>query len=345
MKILYVDGSPPGQSSEDYSINPKRYGGGAAAARFLKLRIPGFVLAAKKEGFENFTEADRPRGEDSYKQEWVIPESVYPRLHSGEPAKQVFGSLGYDISDFDLIVTHNRGLRIETEGLKAKYVSWATGGFEEVHPSVEYLLTYNDHQHPKITSPKTKIGRVVLGKPIPNFDLTERGNFIFQCSAIQDCFSCQEVVNFAQKLKIPLILAGPMRMDLKWIDSEYINYLGEISEEQKIKLLKKCRLTTLLHKGHTCFSLSAVEALSVGAPVACYNKLFWPDLISENTGFFIDPKNFEKSMLKAYECAPKLNNFDIYLSSFRHSEEQMCLSFMYNFRAILEDIKNTCKKE
>lgn len=337
MKILYIDGAPPDALAESYGIKPTRYGGGGAPARFLKLKIPNFTIFAKKEAFNDYTYEDYA-GHNH--QNYTIREEVYTRLFNREPLKDVLANPIIDLTDIDLVMTGNRGLHINLAGLKAKYVSWATGGYETVSDTVDYLLTYNDFQHPQITNPKTKVGRIVIGKPIPNYKPERRDGFIFQCTAMRDCFSVQEVVDFCERNRINGVFAGPKGDDIKF--GKYSDYLGEVSEGLKLQYLRRCRLTTLLHKAHTCFSLSAVEALSVGTPIACYNQLFWPEMIvHQRNGFFIDKNNFNQSLLEAYNNADKLDGFDIHLSSYRYSEEQMCFSFMSAFREIMEDIKKS----
>lgn len=128
MRILYIDTSEPASKSEDYSINPQRYGGGACLARVLKEMTDTFFIACKNTGFENLGP------NENFNAFFEIGDNVYNEILSGKSVKEIFQDIekySFDINSIDIVLTHNVWLPVVTEGLKAKHVAWSVAGFEE----------------------------------------------------------------------------------------------------------------------------------------------------------------------------------------------------------------------
>ena len=153
-----------------------------------------------------------------------------------------------------------------------------------------------------------------IGINLPEFRVYKKHNFIFACHRHWPQFQSIEVAKWAQKYKVKTIFAGPICGDypLKdYIDNKYTYYLGEIPDQLKIEYYQSARLTTLIHNWPTPMSLSALEALAYGCPVACnLNKGFWPTLIQDGiNGFHIDcQKN------STFEGSYYQEQFDKYLN-------------------------------
>ncbi len=316
--IYYVDVNPIG-FFEDYSIQPKRYGGGAVFARWMKEYRRDFHIYAQKPCFDNLADFENHRNCH------VITEEQRQSIVNGKPLQNVI----HDLDSTDLVLTHNPAVYFNTEDLipelYAPQAAWCVGYLDTIHPKQTNLLLYNEYQHPKITNPDTKTFKISIGKPIPPFRSHQKERFIFQCSRQCDLFNSTWVAEVCRRNNIPAIFAGPLDKDcrlLDFVDGGLINYLGEISETEKIELYKRARLTTLIHNWPTPFSLSAVESLSYGTPVACAHIGFWPSLIKEGkNGFFIKS---EKDLLEAYAKSLIVFQEDCYSAAEPFDQYQMC---------------------
>lgn len=324
MKVLYLDVNPLGTSvCEDYSFdNPRRYGGGSVFARWMRKMNPnGFNIIAHSKCFENMSESNGCIVWDEGAQEKVL---------AGEPIVNLIPNA----ESYDLFLTHNPAVYLNLEGLKTKQAAWCVGYLDTVHPKQEHLFLYNEFQHPKILNPNTKSHKITIGKLLPEFKEYEKEDYIFQCSRQCALFSSSLIARFCIENKIRGVFAGPLDKDcdlMSYIDNKTTFYLGQISEEEKIDYTKRARLYTLLHNWPTPFSLSAVEALSFGTPVACVKTGFWPSLIKHSVnGFFVGS---EQALLAAYECAQHVSQFDCWLSAAPFSVPNM-----------VESVLNACRK-
>lgn len=324
MKVAYLDLSPG--IFEDYSLNPKKYGGGRAFAALLKQK-KWFDIFADPICFENFSDLDRA---DSAK---FINANIRKEIMEGGPLIAFIPRL----KDYDLIIHSHTSIYLNTEGLKCKQAVWSVGYLEQIHERHEHLLLYNDYQAPQIKNPNTKIHKFVLGKPIPNFKKILKENYIFQCSRHNDIFNSAFVAQFCITNGITGIFAGPIDGNyplLNYIDNKHTFYYGQISEELKLLLTARARLYTLIHTGWpTPMNLSALEALSVGTPVACNPIGFWPSLIKENNnGFYV---NSAESLKSAWDSAPSILQEHCYITACSYNHDKMINSLCSVFEEII----------
>lgn len=325
MKIAYLDLSPG--IFEDYSLNPKRYGGGRIFASTLKQKSY-FTIFADKACFENYTHLDRPNSYCSF------DSSQRARAINGEPLINILPQL----VEYDIIIHSHTSLYLNTDGLKAKQVVWSVGYLEQIHEKHEHLLLYNDYQAPQIKNPNIKIYKFILGKKLPDFSIRPKQNYIFQCSRHNDIFSSAVIASLCNKHKIKAYFAGPVDSNynlLSQIDNINTFYLGQISEDTKIHFTSSARLYTMIHVGWpTPMNLSAIESLSYGTPLIVNPIGFWPTLIQDGfNGFYA--RDFENSLLKAWEDSSKISQEACYASVSKYNHNAMHETILDNLERIM----------
>jgi glycosyltransferase involved in cell wall biosynthesis len=311
---------------EDYSIAPRRYGGGRVFASWLKEYF-GFKIFGRPETFDNISPHERREhcvGFTSH-QMWA--------LSHGHPLCEI----SPEFNDIDLFIYPHCNDYFNLAGLKAKQCAWSVGFQEPIHPAHQHLILYNDFQQPILTNPDVKIHKFTLGIELPKFQTYKKEDFIFQCSRHVPVFSSIEVAQFCQKNQIKGYFAGPIGPGydlLSHIDNKYTFYLGEISDAVKNDYLSRARLCTLIQNWETPFSLSGVEALAYGTPIVCLPLGFWPTLIREGyNGFFA---HNESQLFEAWVKAPFINQRDCYASVIQHNHFNMMHSLKNCFDQILK---------
>lgn len=102
------------------------------------------------------------------------------------------------------------------------------------------------------------------------------------------------IVQAFGKLGIPLKIFGdgPEYQKLKSIAKSNIDFLGKISDEEKIELYGKC--LAFIHPQEEDFGLMVVEAMSAGRPVIAYCRGgACETIMSGKTGEFFDEQSWE----------------------------------------------------
>jgi glycosyltransferase involved in cell wall biosynthesis len=329
MKIAYIDLNYP-DHFEDYSTEPKKYGGGrvfaAHAKEWLNYNENEFWIYSNPKSFANLLETERRDRclslEDEERQ----------KLREGEHISNIIKDAG----KFDLVVHHFTNIWINTEGLKTKQVAWSLGYSEIVNHNAPYVILYNDYQAPRFQSSATKVLKARIGKPTPVFEPREKEDFIFQCTRHTPVFGSIEVAQFCNKHKIQGVFAGPIDSGyplLDHINNVNTRYIGVITEEQKKNYTARARLYTFLHRWHTPMNLSAIEALGYGTPIAASKVGFWPSLVDDRVnGFLIES---EDGLLDAWNNAPKINQYKCWLTAVDYSESRMIAEFEEAFKIVL----------
>lgn len=329
MRVFYCDLNH-NDHFEDYSAyNCKRYGGGRIFAAYAKESLNDenneFWIGSNPKSFENL-------GNDERKDRCInLSDEQRQSLRNGANLKEIIP----DADKFDIVCHHTSDKYINIDGLKAKQIAWSVGLQEHINPNFNDFILYNNYQHPVIFNDNTKFHKAIIGVPIPAFQEYEKEKYIFQCTRHTPVFGSIEVAKFCRHFNIPCIFAGPLDRgyDLpSYCDGNVVKYLGVISEKDKIELTKKARLSTFLHHWKTPMNLSALQTLSYGTPLAVTKVGFWPSLINEKNGFFVDSS---ESLLHAYENADKIKQLDCYDTAKNFSTERMISEFVTIFEKIL----------
>lgn len=106
------------------------------------------------------------------------------------------------------------------------------------------------------------------------------------------------IIKACNELKIPLKIygIGPEEITLKSIAGPTIEFLGNVSEEEKFSLMANCRAFIVAGRDED-FGITPVEAMAVGAPVIAYRGGGYVETVIEGkTGVFFDECNVESLM-------------------------------------------------
>lgn len=322
LRIAYFEIYHGGDHYEDYAEFPKKWGGGAIFARQAKKLWNNpdreFWVMGSKRCFENFQDWEKtPRC-------CVLSDEMNHAILRGANIK----SLIHDIDYFDVIMHHHTNFAINNRGCRPIQVHWAGFGHaSNGHGFVPYTLCYGKNE---IASyPGQTVLPVSIGKPVPKeFRAKNKKDFIFQCTRHEDGRGSIEVAQECIKNKIKCYFAGPICKGydlLNYIDYENTFYLGQISEEVKLKFSEEARLSTYFYSSTgAVFNQSAIECLAAGTPLFV-NKVKWFDELVKHgkNGFFYDGTNFA-------ECWEKSKNIDqkeCWESAKEFSAEKMMESF------------------
>lgn len=112
------------------------------------------------------------------------------------------------------------------------------------------------------------------------------------------------VVEAFNRLNMPLKIfgTGPLFDLLKSKAKKNVEFLGKVSEPEKIRLLQDCR--AFINPQEEDFGITAVEAMAAGRPVIAYRKGGAVETVVENeTGVFFDDQCWE-------EIADRVIRFD-----------------------------------
>lgn len=330
MKIAYFE---LGFTSffEDYSINPKGYGGGPVFARWGKELLNDeqneFIIFGPEECFKNMTDKER-------KDKCIaLPPSVLKAIRLKLPIDQLISGLEI----FDLIVHHHTCETINMGNLKMPQVHWSGFGRGDAgHPNNNYILLYTPGEKPVFGE---KYKYIKIGKPVGPMQYEHKNPFIFQCSRHDESMNTIEVAKNCLKYNIKGIFAGPIHDNYKlmdYIDGDITKYVGLISEEDKLQYTRRAKLTTYLHKWETVFNQSVIESWALGTPILANNVGFFKQVLKHGyNGFVYDGENFKQ----CYDAAELINQKNCWLSAKEFSVEEMVVSFKKAFEEIIQENK------
>ena len=236
-------------------------------------------------------------------------------------------------ADFDIIHSH------------IGYTALPYSGFVKT-PTVHTL-------HGAFTSDTTKIHRRFSEQPLISISKAQREpcldlNYVhtvyngidtavypFYCKPTQPAYlafigrispqkGAVAAIKIARATGLPLKMAGKVDVvDADYyreqveplIDGEQIQYLGEISHEDKVKLLGEATVTLFPIAWREPFGLVMIESMAAGTPVIAINLGSVPEVIADGkTGFVCD------SIEKMIEMVPKATKLD----------RQICREYVVN---------------
>ncbi|MEM9923116.1 MAG: glycosyltransferase family 4 protein [Cyanobacteria bacterium P01_D01_bin.50] len=123
-----------------------------------------------------------------------------------------------------------------------------------------------------------------------------------------------EAIQIARAAGLPLKMAGKVDVvDIDYyrekveplIDGEQIQYLGEISHEDKVRLLGEATVTLFPITWREPFGLVMIESMATGTPVIAMNKGSVPEVIADRkTGFVCE------SLEEMIEMLPKASKLE-----------------------------------
>lgn len=335
MKIAYIDAKV--NAPEDYSINPKRYGGGGVVARYAKELLNNadtddvFHVYASRDCFDNLSSSDN--GAACF----AIHDEMLEYLKRGAPVAWAIPNA----DSYDLFLHHHDCMSFNMAGLTSPLVHWALmGNGRANHPDTPYSLLY-------VKNDKAVYGtsfHVQLGKPVPTtcpaFEENPGGAYIFQCTRHDDAMNSVEVAKWCRTRKVQGYFAGPIVQAgypiNKEIDGVYTHWLGCISEEDKLRYYRGAQMAPLLVQWDPPFNQSALEALSQGCPVVSNPRGFMGELIEDGVNGWCIGRGV-LNLDEAWERSFTLSRERCWQSSRDRNEVAMIRSFREAFESVLKD--------
>ena len=131
-------------------------------------------------------------------------------------------------------------------------------------------------------------------------NLEKKDDFVIYLGRLTYSKGVDIAVNLANDLKIPLLIAGPLRENEKEANSFFkekvkpflnsqIKYIGEINDQQKINLLSRSRALIVPNRWNEPFGQMNIEALACGTPIIATNKGSLREIVRHaETGYLCD---------------------------------------------------------
>ena len=309
MKILLLELN----SSETCARKPSRYGGSGRTLRCLAENIDNCYLAAEESCFEG----------DINEKCICLKRNDIESIKNGT-------NLYYLLGNCDLFVYANPLLVLNTE---KPQLCWSVGANENINPNIKNLLLHNPKwQSPRIQSPNTKVHEFVLGIDIPPFEEYKKSIDVFQCSNHYSAINSHWVANWCVKHKIKGVFAGPIDINYKQtflneIDYNYATYIGQIDEDEKIRLMKMARCyTSIIAYPINGPQLSIKQAWSYNCIIVSTEMGIMPEVVKHGeNGFIIHSEDEFVDAVKAHSW--EINQKDCWGASLRWSAPRMVESF------------------
>lgn len=130
----------------------------------------------------------------------------------------------------------------------------------------------------------------------------KRGDYFLIVSRIVGMKGIELAMQAAKRLKVPLKIAGGkaglkfLSEDLNKHDSEYVEFLGEVSEDNKFRLMAGANAFLALAQDED-FGITVVEAMAAGCPIVAFSGGGYLETVVEGkTGIFFTEYNVESLM-------------------------------------------------
>lgn len=322
MKIAYIDLNT--NFSELYRSNPDRYGGGRIVGAAFLENTNYFHIYANEGSFKGVRE-------DKLNQCHVLSQESIAKIRAGDNLENHIPEL----DNYDLLFSHACGLYLNTYKERKK-LTWSIGWRETCSPLYKDICLFSEYQYPQGYDSNTKFHKVIIGPKIQDFQEYEKEDFIFQCSRHGDIYNSIKIATICNMIPCNLVLAGPIESncDLLRLTGKNIIYLGEITEEEKIKNYKKAKLVTQVQNHLGLITLTAKEALAYGCGIICNNYNEWNNLVDRKNSLFV---NSVHSFYKAWKDRDCIKQKDCWDFANLHSEEKMLETFNAAFEKILNE--------
>ncbi len=334
MKIAYFD---LGFSKEDYSLNPRKYGGGAVLARYAK-EDPSidFHVFAPQEAFENVGENER---KDRCH---AIDRSICNAFRGGAALNGDFWN------QFDLILHGHTCFSLGRGTCTKPLVHWSGFDGSAGNPGNDFILLYDPSFRPQFGE---KAKYVRIGKPVPDtFVPSVKEDFNFTCCRHDDHMATINVAKQCLQYGIKGIFAGPIHNGyplLDYIDNKTTFYLGEIDEVTKLDYCRRARLFSILYAWNPPFSQSLIEAQGQGTPIYVNRRgPFLKTYLREGiNGFSEEYESFgglrEQTLEDAFRMAKDVDQRECWKAAREYDTSVMIRTFKTAFEEIVAEWRQT----
>lgn len=157
-------------------------------------------------------------------------------------------------------------------------------------------------------------------------------------------------IEVAQYLNLPLIIAAKLEsVDLPYFNeyigprlSDQIRWIGEVSEEERNKLLSKALCFLHPVTWREPFGLTLIESMACGCPVVGFNKGSIPEVIRHGkTGYVVDDIN---KMIEAVEKIDSIDRAECRKHALENfSAQKMADKYEQIYRKIIQEKRLTVK--
>jgi glycosyltransferase involved in cell wall biosynthesis len=158
---------------------------------------------------------------------------------------------------------------------------------------------------------------------------------------------CDRAIQIARQCGVPLKIAAKVdRVDQEYYDSKIkplidgrnVEYIGEISDQEKSKFLSGAIVLLVPIDWPEPFGLVMIEAMACGTPVIAFNRGSVPEVIDEEvTGFIVED---EKGAIGAVDRLPQLSR-DKIRKRFeqRFTARRMAQDYLAVYRSMMDGAK------
>jgi glycosyltransferase involved in cell wall biosynthesis len=172
---------------------------------------------------------------------------------------------------------------------------------------LEFLQKYRDRNFVSISDTQRTldlnyVATVYNGLDFKSFTFDEKkpGKDLVWIGKICNHKGTYEAIQVAKRSGMNLIIAGTLDLLRKdyaeyyqtkiapLIDGKQIKYIGEVTDAQKVALLKKAKALLMPIKWNEPFGLTVIEAMAMGVPVIAFDRGPMKDIIRQGeTGFVV----------------------------------------------------------
>lgn len=171
-------------------------------------------------------------------------------------------------------------------------------------PKLNFTSISNAQRIPGVNFLATVYNGIDINKFFPT--VNPKRDYLFWAGRIIDKKGPLEAIKIAKRLNTPLIMAGKITESTYYeeiiknkIDGKLIKLIGEISENEMIKLFQNAKLTLVPTKWNEPFGLIPVESMACGTPVVGYSEGGVKEtVIDGQTGFLVEQKLGIEELIK-----------------------------------------------
>jgi glycosyltransferase involved in cell wall biosynthesis len=178
------------------------------------------------------------------------------------------------------------------------------------------------------------------GIPVEEFPFCRnKEDYFISINAITPNKGIHNAVLLARKLKVRLLLVGPVRdheyykLLTKYFGKE-VCMLGEVSEDEKERLLCKARALLFPVEREEPFGLNVVEAMACGTPVLAFNKGAVQEIVRHGVTGFLGSSIEE--LARYVKRLDELDPVTIREFAWRFSHKTMALKYAIMYKDMLK---------
>lgn len=159
------------------------------------------------------------------------------------------------------------------------------------------------------------VATIYHGIPVEKFPFKKKKkDYVLFLGTLSPYKGTDIAIKIALTAGIKLVIAGEIRKEFlsfferkvkPFIDGKNVEFVGEVSFEEKVELLKEAKALLLPVRWNEAFGLVMIEAMACGTPVIAYKNGAVPEIVKDKqTGFIV---NNVKEAVKALKNIEKID--------------------------------------